>query len=96
MKKRKRKNPPREVPMQSKVQLGGDWYAVSRGCTYEPEWYDIYKDIQGNIERQGVVIYCFNKKGERVWSASTNAYPDDRVLDVVRQAKDNWKDLDWK
>lgn len=56
---------------------------TARGCDYEFECYD---DL--STGEAGVVVYCYNSQDRLIWQACTSAAPGDRVIDVVRNARD--------
>tara|TARA_R110000824_G_scaffold347835_2_gene534591 strand:+ start:336 stop:611 length:276 start_codon:yes stop_codon:yes gene_type:complete len=56
---------------------------IARGCEYVIECYD---DLSDGIA--GVVVYCYSAKGVRRWDSCTSVHPGERVIDVVRSAKD--------
>jgi hypothetical protein len=56
----------------------------ARGCDYE---FDVMTTPDNSAAQHGVVIYCFNGDGERVWSGATSINPDTRIIDAVRAAR---------
>ena len=59
-------------------------YYEARGIQYEVEWFDT-----SDRGYMSVVIEAYNAKGNRIWRGPTSCTADDRIVDVVRNAKDN-------
>ena len=52
---------------------------LSRGCEYLFEHY----------EDKGVVVCCWNKDEKLIWDGCTSWDDNDRIVDVIRSAKEN-------
>jgi hypothetical protein len=79
--------------MEAAYDLGGQFDRrpeyLARGCAYEFEWYE---NASENRYGQGVVmVHAFGKDDRLIWSGSTFYDVGDRVIDVVRWARDSAK-----
>lgn len=57
-------------------------------------YFEHYETPEENYGEGVVVVYYFNAKGDPVWSATTGYSEGEKIGQVIKSAKQNWKDTD--